>query len=112
LKDHSRANADAQAIAESSKATSKDMYNAACVLALCARIAANDASAAESYAARAVVVLRRAAGKGFKDLAQIKKDSDLDALRIRDDFKTLLREFEARPRESDKPVQNAGKTDS
>src|SRR5262249_13784637 len=112
LKDHSPAGADAQAVAESSKATSKDLYKAACVRADCAQIAANDAPAPESYAARAVLVLRRAAGKGYKDLAQIKKDSDLDALRTREDLRTLSREFEARPRESDIPVPKAGRTDS
>jgi hypothetical protein len=96
LGDHARASADAQAISESSGATSEDLYNAACVLAVSARIAAKDASVAESYAARAVGMLRGAADKGYKDLAHIKKDADLDNLRARNDFKNLLQELEQR----------------
>jgi serine/threonine protein kinase/tetratricopeptide (TPR) repeat protein len=112
LKDHARSAADAHAVAESSNATGENLYDAACALAVCARIAANDASLAGAYAARAVGVLRRAVGKGYNDLAQIKKDSDLDALRAREDFKTLLRELEGRPRKLETERQKTGRTDS
>jgi hypothetical protein len=50
---------------------------------------------AEEPAAKAVDLLRQAVAKGFKDLAHLKKDSDLDSLRQRDDFHKLLQELEA-----------------
>jgi tetratricopeptide (TPR) repeat protein len=94
LKDHTRATADAQTIAEGQESTVEDLYNAACVYAVSAEMAAGDASVAESYAARAVDLLRRAADKGYKDLAHMKKNSDLDVLRHREDFKNLMQELE------------------
>jgi tetratricopeptide (TPR) repeat protein len=109
LKDHGRAAADAVAVAESSEATGENLYNAACVYAICARIAAGDAAIAESYADRAVIVLRRAAAKDSKNLARINQDSDLDALRARGDFKQLLHDLEQQPigsaSEKKKPVK-------
>jgi serine/threonine protein kinase/tetratricopeptide (TPR) repeat protein len=96
MKDHARATADAQVVAESAKATAEDLYNAACVYALSARFAAHDITRAEYYASRAVLLVRRAQANGYKDLAQLKKDKDLDALRSRDDFRKLLAELEAK----------------
>jgi hypothetical protein len=56
----------------------------------------------EKRARRAIQLLRQAVGKGFKDAALVKRDTDLDALRERDDFKKLLAELEAaaRPKET------------
>ena len=56
----------------------------------------------ERYAARAVALLKQAVEKGYKDVAQLKKDADLDALRNRADFKALLNELEAMPPENPK----------
>lgn len=105
LKDHARAAADAQAVAESAKASAQDLYNAAGVYALSARFAATDVPLAESYASRAVVQLRQALARGYKDLAHLKKDSALDALRARADFQKLLKELESvtKKQESGKP---------
>ena len=36
---------------------------------------------------------------GFKDAAHVKKDSDLDPLRDREDFKKLIAELEAKVRQ-------------
>ncbi len=91
LKDHVRATADAQAVAESPKATGQDLYNAAGVYAICSRFAHEDSPLAESYAGRAVRLLRQALAKGYKDPARLKTDSDLDALRSRADFQDLVR---------------------
>jgi serine/threonine protein kinase len=51
----------------------------------------------EKHAARAVELLRRAVAKGFRDVAHMKKDTDLDSIRERDDFKKLLAELEKAP---------------
>ena len=53
----------------------------------------------ESVAARAVALLQQAVAKSYKDVAHMKKDRDLDALRQRDDFKALLKELETEPPE-------------
>jgi serine/threonine-protein kinase len=50
---------------------------------------------ADQYAARAVELLRQAVAKGWKDVEHLKKDSDLDPLRGRDDFKKLMAEVKA-----------------
>lgn len=94
LKDHTRAIADADALSKSPDATAADLYNVACVYAIASRMATDDAIAAKAYADRAVVVLGSAVNKGFKDAAQVKSDSDLDALRDREDFKSLLSQWE------------------
>jgi tetratricopeptide (TPR) repeat protein len=94
LNDHARATADAQAIAESPKAKDTELYNAACVYALCSQMAETDGMLAESYACQAVLLLRKAVGKGYKDVAKLKRDEDLKHLRRREDFQNLIRELE------------------
>ena len=44
-----------------------------------------------------LLTLARAAG--YKDAAQMKKDTDLDPLRAREDFKKLLAELEGNEKE-------------
>ena len=46
------------------------------------------------YADRAMELLAKAVGAGFKDAAHMKTDTDLDPLRNREDFKKLLAELE------------------
>jgi hypothetical protein len=41
-----------------------------------------------------VKLLRDAVSKGYKDVARVKKDTDLDPLRQRDDFRKLVTELE------------------
>jgi tetratricopeptide (TPR) repeat protein len=94
LNEYVRATADAQAIAESPKAKDAELYNAACVYALCSRIAEADGMLAESYASQAVLLLRKAAAKGFRDVPKLKKAADLNPLRRREDFQNLIRELE------------------
>ena len=50
----------------------------------------------EEEIALAMEWLKKAVDAGFKDVAQIKKDDDLAALREREDFKKLLTDLEAR----------------
>jgi tetratricopeptide (TPR) repeat protein len=86
----------ALAAADLLAANAKDagqLYAAACCYALCVPLA--DMAANEKRAARAVELLRQAFARGYKDAAHMKRDTDLDALRGRDDFKQLLAEMEA-----------------
>ena len=48
----------------------------------------------DKQAALAMEWLKKAVAAGYKDVAQIKKDKDLDALRDREDFKKLVTELE------------------
>jgi hypothetical protein len=41
-------------------------------------------------------LLRDAVSKGYKDAAHVKKDTDLDPLRQREDFKKLITELEGK----------------
>ncbi len=48
----------------------------------------------QEYADRALELLQQAVKAGYKDAAHMKKDTDLDPLRDRDEFKKLLAELE------------------
>ncbi len=51
---------------------------------------------ADEYALKAVELLTKATKSGFKDVARLKADKQLDPLRDRDDFKALLADLEKR----------------
>jgi serine/threonine protein kinase len=76
-------------------------YNAACMRAVTAgAFAAADkspegAKQADAEADRAMAWLKQAVAAGFTHAAHIAKDTDLDALRDRQDFKTLIAELRA-----------------
>jgi serine/threonine-protein kinase len=82
----------------------EDCYTAACILSRCVPLSQADAkleettrqTLAQKYADEAVTLLREALAKGYKDAAHMKKDTDLDPLRKRDDFQKLLAELEAK----------------
>jgi len=67
------------------------LYNFACLYAVAS---AKDKTNQDVYAQRAVALLRQAVEAGYKDVAQMKKDADLDPPRQRDDFQNLLTELE------------------
>ncbi len=46
-------------------------------------------------------LLREAVSKGFKDVPHMKKDTDLDPLRQREDFQKLVKELSAKPAAGD-----------
>jgi serine/threonine protein kinase len=48
------------------------------------------------YADRAMVFLEKAVMEGYKDISHMKKDTDLDGLRSRDDFKKLMADLDAK----------------
>jgi tetratricopeptide (TPR) repeat protein len=87
--------AEAEELAKNADANT--LYYAACVFALAASERDGRSSAKEDRAGRAVVLLRQAVAKGYKDAEHMKQDDDLNALRQRDDFKKLLAELEKRP---------------
>jgi serine/threonine protein kinase/tetratricopeptide (TPR) repeat protein len=74
-----------------------DVYVAACFLSRCVRLAKHDLKLSEVqrqqraqlYADRAIASLGQAVRHGFKDVAQLKKNKDLEPLRSRADFKSL-----------------------
>ena len=80
----------------------RSLYNAACYRAVTAGVGrASDKSPAAAQEARAeadraMTWLKQAIAAGYDNVALMKKDSDLDALRDRADFQKLLAEQEAR----------------
>ena len=81
-----------------------DAYGAACMLAQCMPIVENDdkldAAIRQAeiafYADQAMAMLRDAVAKGYKDADHMQTDKDLDPLRAREDFKTVVAELEAK----------------
>jgi hypothetical protein len=78
--------------------------DAACFLSQCVPIVAKHdelddrqrKEAAQFYGDAAIKLLRDAVGKGYKDVKQIKQDTDLDPLRQRQDFQKLVAELEGK----------------
>jgi hypothetical protein len=81
-------------------------YDAARALALCIPLIQKDdklskeerASAVQFYGDGALKLLKTAVGKGWKNAARMKKDTDLDTLRERADFTKLVAKLEAEQR--------------
>ena len=76
-------------------------YELACYRARLAEVAAASGSgvtAAEGQAAadQALAALRQAVAAGYRNVAHMKSDTDLDALVPRPDFQQLLQELEAK----------------
>jgi serine/threonine-protein kinase len=92
--DHAQAVSEADALAQAKDVNAPTLYDLACVCSLSSAAVKNDAKLADRYAARAVELLREAVAKGFKDIEHLKKDTDLDPLRGRDDYRKLLKELE------------------
>lgn len=90
-----RAATDAEEVVKDAKGNPLLLYDSACVFGLCA---AGDARKREEYASRAVALLEATWKAGHFDkptnLAHVKKDTDLDSLRGREDYSTLLRRIE------------------
>ena len=81
------------------------LYNEACWRAVTAAVirASDDsetaANAAAAEAERALIWLKQAVAAGFKNVAHMKKDTDLDALRTHEEFKMLIAELEAKTKQ-------------
>jgi serine/threonine protein kinase/tetratricopeptide (TPR) repeat protein len=103
LADHARVAAIADELARFGYEPPTDNYNAACFLARCVTLAGKDAALpeakrkelAQSYSQKAMTLLHQAVAQGFKDVALMKKDADLESLRKRKEFQKLLADVEA-----------------
>ncbi len=97
--EHVKAAEVAEKMAAGTKATGPVLYDCACVLALSAAAAMDDAKLSEQYAARAFALLGLSDKAGFfrnpERLAHLRKDADFDYLRARDEFKNLVSELES-----------------
>jgi hypothetical protein len=71
------------------------LYNSACVYAISAT-RTQEKLTGDRYAVRAIELLRYAVAQGYNDVAHLKQDPDLDALRGCADFQKLLAELEAK----------------
>jgi serine/threonine protein kinase/Flp pilus assembly protein TadD len=93
-----RAMTEAEVILQGEKEPSAFYYEAACIYALCST-RVQHVAVPDKYPARAVALLRQARDRGFfktpTNIALMKKDPDLDALRDRADFQMLLAELHA-----------------
>jgi serine/threonine-protein kinase len=105
LGDHAAAAETAGQLIQAAVDPANDLYNAACIFALCVPLAEHDSRLSESqrkekargYAERALATLRQAVQKGYEDVAHMKKNTNLDPLRSRPEFQKLLKELEAKP---------------
>jgi serine/threonine protein kinase/Flp pilus assembly protein TadD len=79
--------ADVAALTKMGTWNAWEWYNFACVYALAS---GKSADQKQPYADRAVDLLQRAVKAGYTDAAHMRKDTDLDSLRARDDFKNLI----------------------
>ncbi len=102
LGDHEKAVHAAQRLAALGWDPAADAYNGACALAQCVPIVEKDAKLAEakrrelagSYTQEALAMLGQAISKGYKDVAHIRKDTDLDPMRSVPEFQKLLEALE------------------
>jgi serine/threonine-protein kinase len=107
LGEHAPAAEAAAELARMALKPADDTYKAACLFSRCVAVAEKDTKMPEdkrkaltkSYSERAMETLRQAVEKGYKDVANVKKDADLDPLRSRDDFKKLLAEMERKAKQ-------------
>jgi hypothetical protein len=95
---HAEAATTARRLAEASADSPKDLYNAACVFSRCVPLVEKDVALPmqqrkhliEIYGEQATGLLKQAVVKGYKGADRFRKDTDLDAIRSREDFKKLL----------------------
>ncbi len=83
--------AEVAELTKSSKWAVRRWYDFACVYAVASGKIADKKM---EYGDRAMALLHQAVQAGYKDAAHMKKDTDLDPLRGREDFKKLLAELE------------------
>jgi tetratricopeptide (TPR) repeat protein len=91
LKEHRRAVAEAKPIADKKDVPPYLLCDAAGVYAISSAAVANDPKLQETYAARAVELLRTAIALGLTNADQSLQNPDLDPLRARADFQKLAR---------------------
>jgi serine/threonine protein kinase len=111
LGDHGAVAAAAAQMLHADVEPANDAYFVACVLARCVSLAEQDKQLADAqrkelaqgYADQAVAALRQAVESGWTDAAHMGKNTDLDSLRGRKDFKKLTADLEARAKSAAAP---------
>jgi len=88
---YAEAVADLREAMKSETWSAGEWYDFACVYAVAS---SKIADKRQAYADRAMELLHKAVKAGWMDAAHMRKDTDLDPLRNRDDFKALLAELE------------------
>jgi hypothetical protein len=83
-------------LAQAADLTPANVYHLARAASICSQAVKDDAQLKEQYALRAVEILRQAVARGYRDLAQLQKDPDLQPLRQREDFQKLLHQLESK----------------
>jgi len=104
LGDYVHASENAKDLAEDISLPGPVVYDLACVFSLSFAAALKDSKVAqdereglaEPYAIRSIGLLKLAVQRGYKDVDHMKKDSDLDPLRGRKDFKEFIADLESR----------------
>jgi hypothetical protein len=107
LADHVRLATTAEKLANFGDDSPTDTYIAACILCRCIRLAdkadqlpeARRKELANSYADRALALLRQAVALGFNDAEHMNKNPDLEPLRARAEFRKLLDELKGKREE-------------
>ncbi|MCC6511584.1 MAG: tetratricopeptide repeat protein, partial [Pirellulaceae bacterium] len=94
LNEPAAAAAAVESIVASNKLDNLWLYNAACVIAQCAASSRSNEAQQKQFADRAMELLNQAVRAGWKDAAHIKRDTDLDPLRERADFKALVEQID------------------
>jgi tetratricopeptide (TPR) repeat protein len=106
--DHALATQEAEAISREGNLSSVQIYNIGCVHARASVTVERDpklqpldhARLKSQYSDRAMDFLRQAIAKGYRNPDAIGKDPDVDPLRAREDFRTLLAELKAQQQQS------------
>ncbi|SRR5258708_2121744 len=88
--------AEIDELTKSSNWNFAQLYDFACVYAVAS---GKIADKKQEYADRAMALLHKAVKAGYKDAAHMAKDTDLDALRGREDFKKLMESLGNSPRQ-------------
>jgi eukaryotic-like serine/threonine-protein kinase len=95
-----------------------DSYNIACVYAMLSSLAdhsgaSSDSAGREELASRAMASLRRSLGAGMNDFALMDRDPELDPLRKRPDFRSLMvdRGFPSDPFTNPSPLSPRERTE-
>jgi serine/threonine-protein kinase len=79
--------AEVEELTSTGNLTAVEFYGCATIYAVASR---KSADRKQDYADRAMRMLRRAVQAGYTDVAHLKKNTDLDVLREREDFKRLI----------------------
>jgi hypothetical protein len=103
LGEHAAAAETAALLVRAAVDPANDVYTAARCLAGCVPLAEHDnKKLTQSYADRAVSTLRQAMQNGYKNVAHMRKDNDLDPLRTHQEFQKLLKELEKQAKQDGK----------